>query len=121
MFLWGIFIHYPYFDLDKLLQPFGVGFVGPFLRSLFDAFFQAGLPEEFSKFILLYWLVWKRKEFDQHFDGIIYAVFVSMGFALVENLMYVYHGGLTQIFQLKSITRKKCCKDKRVRYVDSFE
>ena len=84
--------------LDKLLQPFGLGFSGPFLRSFFEAFLQAGLPEEFSKFILLYWLVRKRKEFDQHFDGIIYAVFVSMGFALVENLMYIYHGGLSVAF-----------------------
>lgn len=62
--------------------------------SLYKAFLIAGLPEEFSKFIILYWLVWKSKDFDQHFDGIIYAVFVSMGFALVENIMYVSNYGL---------------------------
>jgi hypothetical protein len=79
---------------DKILRPFGHGFITPFSRSVFDAFFQAGFPEELSKLIILYWLVWKRKEFDQHYDGIIYAVFVSMGFAFVENLMYVYDGGM---------------------------
>ena len=81
--------------IDAFLGPFGKGFTTPFARSFFDAFFQAGFPEEMSKLIIIYWFVWKRKEFDQHYDGIIYAVFVSMGFALVENLMYVYKGGLS--------------------------
>ena len=62
--------------------------------SFYNAFLLAGLPEEFSKFIIMYWLVWKSKDFDQHFDGIIYAVFVSMGFALVENIGYVSNYGL---------------------------
>jgi len=80
--------------IDYFLAPIGRGFNSALGRSFFDAFFQAGFPEEFSKLIILYWLVWKRKEFDQHFDGIIYAVFVSMGFALVENIMYVAEGGM---------------------------
>lgn len=62
--------------------------------SFYNAFLLAGLPEEFSKFIIMYWLVWKSTDFDQHFDGIIYAVFVSMGFALVENIGYVSNYGL---------------------------
>jgi RsiW-degrading membrane proteinase PrsW (M82 family) len=78
----------------KLISPIGAGFNSAFGKSFFDAFFKAGFPEELSKLIILYWIVWKHKDFDQHFDGIIYAVFVSMGFALIENLMYVYEGGL---------------------------
>jgi RsiW-degrading membrane proteinase PrsW (M82 family) len=82
------------FIIVRFVSPIGTGFSSHFARSFFDAFFQAAFPEEISKLIILYWLVWKHKDFDQHFDGIIYAVFVSMGFALVENLMYVYEGGL---------------------------
>ncbi len=78
----------------KLIEPMGASFTSPFASSFFDAFFQAGFPEELSKLIILYWIIWKHKDFDQHFDGIIYAVFVSMGFALIENLLYVYEGGL---------------------------
>lgn len=70
-------------------------FNGAFLKTFYDAFLSAALAEEFSKFIILYWIIWKSKEFDHHYDGIIYAVFVSLGFALVENLMYVYKGGLS--------------------------
>jgi len=82
----------------KLISPIGAGFNSAFGKSFFDAFFQAGFPEELSKLIILYWIVWKHKDFDQHFDGIIYAVFVSMGFAMIENLMYVYEGGLNVAF-----------------------
>ena len=80
--------------LDSLIGPFGIGITSPLGQAFFEAFFQAGFPEEFSKLVILFWLVWKSKEFDQHFDGIIYAVFVSMGFALVENIMYVFQGGM---------------------------
>jgi len=71
-------------------------FAGDFLKSFYDAFLTAALPEEFSKFIILYWIIWRSKEFDHHYDGIIYAVFVSLGFALVENIMYVFsdEGGM---------------------------
>jgi len=68
-------------------------FAHPALSAFYDAFFQAALPEELAKFIILYWLVWNSEEFDQHYDGIIYAVFVSMGFALVENILYVFNYG----------------------------
>lgn len=66
----------------------------PFGNEFFDAFFSAAIPEEFSKFIPLYLIVWKSKDFDQHYDGIVYAVFVSLGFALIENVMYVMSGGM---------------------------
>ncbi|HCO66428.1 MAG TPA: PrsW family intramembrane metalloprotease [Dysgonomonas sp.] len=66
-----------------------IQFANPLLRAFYDAFFQAAIPEEVAKFIILYKIVWDRDEFDQHYDGIIYAVFVSMGFALVENILYV--------------------------------
>jgi len=81
--------------IARFISPIGAGFSSAFGKSFFDAFLQASFPEELSKFIFLYWIVWKHKEFDQHFDGIIYAVFVSMGFALIENLMYVYKGGMS--------------------------
>jgi RsiW-degrading membrane proteinase PrsW (M82 family) len=55
-----------------------------------SAFLIAALTEEGFKFIAVYILIWKNKEFNEEFDGIVYAVFVSLGFALVENFSYVY-------------------------------
>jgi RsiW-degrading membrane proteinase PrsW (M82 family) len=65
-----------------------------FMRSFFTSFFCAGIPEEFGKWIIFYWLIKKAKDFDQYYDGILYAIFISMGFALVENVLYVMNGGM---------------------------
>lgn len=45
--------------------------------------------EEFSKFLGLRLYSYNQKSFDEPFDGIVYAVIVSMGFATVENIMYL--------------------------------
>ena len=52
--------------------------------------------------MIFYWLIKKAKDFDQYYDGILYAVFISMGFALVENVLYVMKGGLS-VALLRSI------------------
>ena len=61
--------------------------------AVFTSFFVAGFNEEIFKFAVLAFLIWRRKEFNERFDGIVYAVFVSLGFALVENCFYVLSGG----------------------------
>lgn len=55
-----------------------------------QAFFSAALPEEGAKLLML-WL-WLRNNpyFDERFDGIVYAVCVGMGFAAVENVLYLF-------------------------------
>lgn len=55
----------------------------------YSAFIEAGLCEEFSKFIILFLLIWWNKNFNEHMDGIVYAAFVGLGFACIENVMYV--------------------------------
>lgn len=53
-----------------------------------------GLTEELSKFICLYVVAYSKPDFNEPFDGITYAVMVSMGFATSENILYVMDGGL---------------------------
>ena len=53
------------------------------------AFFAAAIPEEVAKFVLLWLLLRKNRYFDEKMDGIVYAVCVSLGFAAVENVMYL--------------------------------
>lgn len=54
-----------------------------------QAFFGASLPEELSKLVMLWILLKNNKYFDEFLDGIVYAVFIAMGFAMVENVCYV--------------------------------
>jgi RsiW-degrading membrane proteinase PrsW (M82 family) len=63
-------------------------------EQFIKAFFVVGLSEEFSKYIIVRYVSQPRKAFNEPFDGIIYAVMVSMGFAATENLMYVMQGGM---------------------------
>ena len=56
----------------------------------YQAFFEAGIPEEFCKWALFMLVIWRNKNFDEFFDGIVYACFIGLGFACIENMMYVY-------------------------------
>lgn len=53
------------------------------------AFFGAAIPEESAKLIMLYLLLRRNRYYDEFFDGIVYAVTVGLGFAMVENILYV--------------------------------
>lgn len=75
-------------------------------HSLVDQFIKAfivvALVEEFSKYLIVRYYAQTNKEFNEPFDGIVYAVMVSMGFAALENVLYVVqHGvetGITRAF-----------------------
>lgn len=63
-------------------------------EAAYQAFVVAGSTEELFKFLALYLMVWKSPSFNEKFDGIVYAVFVSLGFAAIENVIYVLEGGM---------------------------
>jgi protease PrsW len=63
------------------------------IHQFFNAFFKVALVEEFSKFLFVRLILYKSKHFNEPFDGIVYAVMVSMGFATIENIIYVYQFG----------------------------
>lgn len=53
------------------------------------AFLGAALPEELAKLFILWLILRKNRFFDERMDGIVYAVCVSLGFAGLENVLYV--------------------------------
>ena len=64
------------------------------LQQFIKAFFVVALIEEFSKYVIVRYYSQRKSYFNEPFDGIIYCVMVSMGFAAVENIAYVAEGGL---------------------------
>ncbi len=58
-------------------------------------FFVVGVAEEGGKFLALKLSTWKNKEFNFSFDGIVYSVCASLGFATLENILYVFDGGFS--------------------------
>lgn len=74
---------------DELIMPLQYDY-GLFL----SAFALVGLVEEGCKYLVTYFSVYKRKAFDEPYDGITYAVMVSLGFATLENIVFVMKGGV---------------------------
>ena len=75
--------------------PFGIIGLYPIeatsiLGSISTAFFGAAIPEEIAKLFMLWLLLRKNRYFDEKMDGIVYAVCVSLGFAALENIMYLF-------------------------------
>lgn len=77
---------------EKFLADLGEDLTGIW-NNLHISFVVASFTEEGFKYLAFFLLIWKSSQFNEKFDGIVYAVFVSLGFAAVENLMYVYRGG----------------------------
>lgn len=57
----------------------------------YTAFFSSAGVEEAVKFLFLFLLIWGNRNFNEPLDGIVYGVFLSLGFAWVENIIYVTH------------------------------
>ena len=89
VFLYGILITIPAYFLNT--------FIGEFFyintrasENLISSFLTAAPIEEGLKLTVLYYLVYKMKDFNEPIDGIVYGVTVSLGFATLENFYYVY-------------------------------
>ncbi len=74
------------------------GFLHPYyniLYPVFKAFIVAGLVEESLKLFIVKKYAFKKKNFDEVMDGIVYTVVAGMGFACLENVLYVLESGIT--------------------------
>lgn len=88
----GAFITIPIIFLEEFFMSLIPDITG-IPRAAYIAFIVAAFSEELFKYIALFILIWRNKAFNEKFDGIVYAVFISLGFAAVENLMYVLDYG----------------------------
>lgn len=84
-----------------LLEEYGAGILLGYLNPtdfeyiVLENFLVIAVAEELCKYVFLRIATWRNKNFNFFFDGIVYAVTVSLGFALLENILYVADGGLS--------------------------
>lgn len=112
LLLAGVLSCIPAIVLESFFEEIGSAFFAPFaiptedggftfagiyfyLYQFFKAFVVAGFSEELVKWCFLKGITFKNKNFNCLFDGLIYAVFVSLGFAALENILYVFQYGFT--------------------------
>ena len=64
------------------------------IELVFYTFINVALVEEFAKWIITYNFSYNDNNLDEVYDMIVYSVFVALGFAFVENVLYVFEGGI---------------------------
>ena len=63
-------------------------------QQAFHAFILVAFIEEGSKFLFVRGILYRNKNFNEPYDGIIYAIMVGMGFATLENILYSFQHGV---------------------------
>jgi len=85
--------------LELIIEPLLMTGAESGMASLWGIFTYAllgvGLVEEGCKYFVLQQSTWRSRHFSQRFDGIVYAVSASLGFAVLENILYVMSGGFS--------------------------
>ncbi|WP_276482210.1 PrsW family intramembrane metalloprotease [Paraflavitalea pollutisoli] len=102
-FLLGVISTAPALIIQNNLLPLLEGWIPRFSITYYVvwAFVLVGISEEGSKFMILRLYSYRRRAFNEPFDGIVYSVMVSMGFATLENVLYVtQHGVATGILRM---------------------
>ncbi len=92
LFILGFILVFPALAIQRALSE-GIG-SGVFISS----YILAGTVEEFLKFFIVYYVAFKHVAFDEPYDGIIYSVAVSLGFATFENILYLIVNGVEIAF-----------------------
>ncbi len=72
----------------NLIYPYESG-----VKEFLSALIIIAPAEELGKYLVLRLITWKNKNFNYSYDAIVYSVFVSLGFAALENIAYVFMYG----------------------------
>ena len=127
-FIYGALIVIPVMFLQYVLDAEGI-----LMANWADAFLAKGLIEELLKWGIFLLLIYGHVEFDEPYDGIVYGVAISLGFATFENILYLFTNGVEYawgraIFPVSShglfgvimgfyFGKAKFSKEKRLKYM----
>ncbi len=90
LFLFGMLAAIPTIIVERMLS--NVNIFPGILSIIWTAFIVAGFTEEFFKRLVVMRLAYYHDAFNEKLDGIIYCTFSALGFATIENIMYVVTG-----------------------------
>mgnify|MGYP003440903428 CR=1 FL=1 len=88
-FLMGAFLVFPIMFIEYVIQAEQL-VTNEFVLS----FFLTGLLEEFFKWFIMMYTIYYHLSFDEPYDGVVYGSAVSLGFATVENILYLVANGV---------------------------
>ena len=88
VFLFGAILTFPIMFIQYVLSAEGM-----LQSNLLYSFISAALFEEFFKWFILIFAIYQHADFDEPYDGIVYGASLSLGFATVENILYLITNG----------------------------
>ncbi|MBS2969436.1 intramembrane metalloprotease PrsW [Metabacillus sp. KIGAM252] len=88
-FIFGMVLVFPLMFIQYIMDAEKV-FSNDFIRI----FFAYGFLEEFFKWFIFIAAIYPHVHFDEHYDGIVYGSAVSLGFATLENILFLFANGL---------------------------
>jgi len=88
VFILGAFLVFPIMFIEYIIE------IENIMNSHFFNAVTIGLLEEFSKWFLMMFAVYSLVHFDEPYDGIVYGVALSLGFATLENILYLLSNGV---------------------------
>jgi RsiW-degrading membrane proteinase PrsW (M82 family) len=92
-FFYGLLVAIPVALIETLLYPNAAQAVGSVSSSAYLAFIVAGVTEEAGKFIIVRQTVYSSPHFEEPADGLVYAAAAALGFASLENAIYIFAFG----------------------------
>ncbi len=89
-FVLGMVVTYPVIKMQELFYNLGWKDTGDLGSTLISAFILVACTEELVKYLALIAYPYRSRFFNEPIDGIVYAIFIGMGFATLENVLYAY-------------------------------
>jgi RsiW-degrading membrane proteinase PrsW (M82 family) len=84
----------PCIFVEQVLMQLGPSALNGIWQALaYQAFVVAAFTEELAKVACVKLVIWRRPEFDERLDGIVYGTRAGLGFAAVENVAYLWGAG----------------------------
>lgn len=98
LFFIGALISAPAILIEDIL--FNLDIDNIYIEMAYTAFIVAALSEEGLKFLGVLICTIKNRHYTEKLDGIVYSIFVSLGFATIENIIYIVYGNNNQVIEL---------------------
>ncbi|MBU8788775.1 MULTISPECIES: glutamic-type intramembrane protease PrsW [Bacillus] len=93
LFIVGVLLVFPTMFIQYVLEKENIS-----ESNFVISFLSSGFLEEFLKWFLLMFSVYQHANFDEHYDGIMYGTSLSLGFATLENILYLIGNGVEHAF-----------------------
>ncbi len=96
-FIYGLVIAIPVAFIETILYPNAPQQPSSLSAAAYLAFIVAGVTEEGGKFLIVRTTVYNSPHFEEPADGLVYSAAAALGFASLENIIYVFSFGLQVI------------------------